>query len=134
MSTKSINWTTVAAVGLLALLSTMASGQSLPPSNAKLFLCLPERFWTCDGIGRCDSDDRPETLAAWKIDVATPRYSMCRRDGSECGDWQPLIQGVDIGFLVVLHENSWNPETFKIERLSGKFAAVRISGGSSARI
>jgi hypothetical protein len=74
------------------------------------------------------ADDRPETLAAWKIDVTTPRYALCRRDGRECGDWQPLGAKLDTAYLV-FHESGWHPETFKVDRDTGKFVAVRLSGG-----
>lgn len=100
-------------------------------TKADSLLCIPERFWTCNGIGECEVDPRPETLAAWKIDLGTARYTLCNRNGSECGEWRKISVVKDAPKLFyVLHDpGNWQPETFKIDRPGGKFVAVRLSGG-----
>lgn len=115
------------------LLASSAHAQSeLPPSlrdnKAPEMLCVPERMWTCNGIGECYGDDRPETLAAWKFDVVGRRWALCKRDGSDCSDWVQLASVNDSAFLII-HDSGWHPEMFKIDRDTGKFASVRISGG-----
>lgn len=47
-----------------------------------VLLCIPEKFWTCDGTGHCETDESAETLAAWKIDLEKSRYALCSRNGS----------------------------------------------------
>jgi len=128
----SIFRTSIIAGLVLAAAGHLLAQADVPPSLRKSkpsqLLCIPERLWTCNGIGECYQDDRPETLAAWKFDVVGSRWTMCKRDGSECGDWMPLSSVNDSAFLVI-HDSGWHPETFKIDRDTGKFAAVRISGG-----
>jgi hypothetical protein len=112
---------------LLGFMLAITAGATAKDKGTE-FLCIPERFWTCDGVGRCETDDRPETLAAWKLDVTNSRYALCRRDGRECGTWIQLSAKKDTAFLVLV-DADWHPETFKIDRESGKFVAVRLSGG-----
>lgn len=124
------------AAGLLALrVGAQTDKQfeippSLRPDKPQMLLCLPEKLWTCTGVGECYADRSPETVAAWKIDVAGSRYTQCRRDGSDCGDWSAFSSAMDTAFLV-LHESAWHPETFKIDRDAGKFVAVRLSGAAT---
>ena len=124
---------TSVAVAVLTAAQTTRDSQ-LPPSlrtsKPQILLCIPERAWTCNGLGRCDTELNPETLAAWKIDVARSRYATCRRDGSLCAEWHPFSAKLDTAFLV-LHESEWHPETFKIDRDAGKFVAVRLSGAAT---
>jgi hypothetical protein len=113
------------SLGIFAL--TSSASQTAPAT----LLCVPEKFWTCDGTGSCVVDARPETLAAWKIDVIHARYALCSRNGAECADWRSLRIDSDSPKLLytAYDEGSWQPETFKIHRESGKFVAVRLSGG-----
>lgn len=101
------------------------SGAAEPATE---LLCTPEKSWSCNGVGECHIHPRPETLNVWRIDIPRSRYAICRRDGRECTDWVSFASKNDSAFLV-LHDSSWHPETFKIDRQSGKFAAVRLSGG-----
>ncbi|MDP9179233.1 MAG: hypothetical protein M3O61_16275 [Gemmatimonadota bacterium] len=96
-----------------------------------MLLCIPEKFWTCDGTGECYMDRSPETLAAWKIDLVGSRYALCKRNGAECAAWRPLrVDGDKPELFYTMYDGgSWHPETFKIDTGSGKFVAVRLSGG-----
>ena len=123
-------WPTLAVVAA----TQPAKDAELPPSlrakKPQTLLCVAERSWTCNGVGNCEGDYNPETISAWKIDVARSRYSVCRRDGSHCAEWHPFSSKLDTAFLI-LHESDWHPETFKIDRDAGKFVAVRLSGAAT---
>lgn len=116
---------------VLTAILLVPTGANLAQTKTHLLLCLPERFWTCNGIGECQVDPRSETLAAWKIDLTGGRYALCNRNGTECGEWRKISVDKDAPeFFYVLHDpGNWQPETFKIDRPGGKFVAVRLSGG-----
>lgn len=124
------------AITALAIGTDGLADPELPPSlrmqRASELLCVPERLSICNGMGECYADDRPETLASWKFDVPGKRLAMCKRDGRECTDWIPLAS-VDDSLFLVIHDSGPHPETFKIDRDTGKFAAVRISGDVDVR-
>ncbi|MBI2800630.1 MAG: hypothetical protein HYX63_10185 [Gammaproteobacteria bacterium] len=97
----------------------------------EMLVCLTERMWTCNGLGSCYDEDRPDTLVGWKIDVEGKRYALCSRAGKGCAEWQALQIGdrhtkKDFQILADL---GGHPETFKLDPETNKLAAVRISGG-----
>jgi len=104
-------------------------------TNAKeedLLMCLPERFWTCDGLANCYQDPRPDTLAGWKIDIGNSRYTLCNRAGSKCASWKPMQIGnrrFEEDFYILHDPDGGHPETFKYDPTTGKFVADRLSGG-----
>ena len=101
----------------------------------KKLLCIPEKMWSCNGVGNCQIDSRPETLASYRIDLKRKMYTRCRRDGSECGDSAPILINFSDGFAyVVFSSTELHSDTFRIElSLKGmpknKFVVNRISGG-----
>ncbi|MGN6183345.1 MAG: hypothetical protein ACTHQM_06780 [Thermoanaerobaculia bacterium] len=114
-------------------MSVFSALPSLMPRSRKdpTLLCLPEKYWTCDGTGRCAIDGSPETLAGWKIDLSKGQYALCFRSGTQCGEWHPIrvdADGLKMSYTAY-DSGDWHPETFKIDRESGKFVAVRLSGG-----
>lgn len=115
----------------ILLIVLTADAESTKVTERIQYLCLPERFWTCNGVGECQSDSRPETLAAWKIDISASRYAHCSRDGKNCTMWLPAHVDGKSSFMFTVYDadNGNNPESFKIDPISGKFAAVRLSGG-----
>lgn len=117
----------------IRLLLVLAATTALVAADTKqtTLLCIPEKFWTCDGTGECYTDDAPEALAAWKIDLLGKRYALCTRNGAECREWRPIRIDSDKPelFYTMYDEGNWHPETFKVDRANGKFVAVRLSGG-----
>jgi len=116
---------------LPALLIFLFAQEPSSAYAAPILLCNPERMWRCNGLGECVVEERPETLAGWKIDTNASTYQLCSRSGSDCGD----PKAVSIGSrsfsddFYVIHDPASHPETIKYDPETGKFASVRISGG-----
>lgn len=93
-----------------------------------ILLCLPESSWTCNGLGKCwPPDSRPDTLAAWKIDLDGKTLALCKRNGSSCAK---------MGSLTAVEKNEWiaafaggapRPKSFAIDPQTAKFVAISIS-------
>lgn len=102
--------------------------------SPRKLLCVPEKMWTCDGAGDCRKDGRPETLAAYRVDLKKKIYSRCRRDGTECGDDESIMITHSSWGYVVFSSLDLHVDTFRIDlslpsKPVNKFLVHRISGG-----
>lgn len=134
----------------LLVLLVVATGSGAAPQSPRartsvpdVLICLPEHSATCDGLGNCTKEGKPNELAGFKIEFLKSKYSVCSRNGRDCAErgsfehrvvgsgylaWdEKQKRGFETQFLV-LHSFDKNPDSIKIDLNNLTFAAVRVHG------
>lgn len=113
-------------IAVLGLAPSLSSG--IAPGLQGTLLCLPERAWVCNGLGECSIIERPDTLAAWKIDTVAKTYSLCKRNGMECaliGSLSAVDRNLE--WIAAFSGGLIKPKTFVIDHQTAKFVAISIT-------
>ena len=118
-----------AQVLALLLVSPAVITSAQPKGDLEgVLLCLPERSWSCNGLGECGPpDSRPDTLAAWKIDLAAKTFALCQRNGTSCVDLGPLTAVDRNEWIAAFAGGTFKPKSFAIDPQTAKFVAISIS-------